>query len=108
MVIGRITIYTCYGYADIPVEVVRKGSRPGTAWVKALNGLEPFTKVSHGGPYQDDTLVISLALIQEVQLAGDPEDEQAIEIPAGLIGSIPHRIADWFPESAYEYQVGRE
>ena len=55
MVVGKITVSTCYGDAEIPVEVLGKGPRPGTAWVRALNGLEPFTKMSHGGPYQDDT-----------------------------------------------------
>lgn len=49
MVVGKITLQTEYGDAEIPVEVLGKGPRPGTAWVRALNGLEPFTKMSHGG-----------------------------------------------------------
>ena len=32
MVVGMITIGTCYGDADIPVELLGKGPRPGTAW----------------------------------------------------------------------------
>ena len=59
MVTGEITVRTCYGDADIPVEIYAKGPRPGTVWVRALNNLAPFTKMSHGGPYQDDTAVWS-------------------------------------------------
>ena len=66
MVVGRITIATCYGDADIPVELLGKGPRPGTAWVKALNGFQPFTKISHGGPYQDDTSIVPLLYVRDV------------------------------------------
>ncbi|MDD5371164.1 MAG: hypothetical protein PHQ40_18945 [Anaerolineaceae bacterium] len=104
MVVGMITIGTCYGDADIPVELLGKGPRPGTAWVKALGGLEPFTKISHGGPYQDDTLVVPLPFVRDVHLEKDsdegPGEEEAIKpnIPA----------PDWFLESAYEDRTYRE
>ena len=39
MIVGMITISTCYGDANIPVELLGNGPRPGTAWVKALDGL---------------------------------------------------------------------
>ncbi len=97
MVVGMITIGTCYGDADIPVELLGKGPRPGTAWVKALGGLQPFTKISHGGPYQDDTLVIQLSLVRDVHLEREPGEglEEVAEEPKIL-------AADWFLETAYE------
>ncbi len=94
MVVGMITIGTCYGDADIPVELLGKGPRPGTAWVKALNGLQPFTKISHGGPYQDDTIVIPLPLVREVHVEIEPGKEP---VEANKI-----LAPDWFLESAYE------
>ena len=100
MVVGRITVGTCYGDADIPVEILGKGPRPGTAWVKALNGLEPFTKISHGGPYQDSTSVVLIPHLRDVHLEAEPEEPIA-EIPVQVPGQlIP--VEDWFLESAYE------
>jgi hypothetical protein len=98
MVVGMITIGTCYGDADIPVELLGKGPRPGTAWVKALGGLQPFTKISHGGPYQDDTIVISLPLVRDIHLEIEPGKEPDEEITEETKILAP----DWFLESAYE------
>ncbi len=107
MVVGTITVGTCYGDAEIPVELLGKGPRPGTAWVKALNGLQPFTKISHGGPYQDDTLVIPLPFVRDVHLERDPEEEpeEIIEEP---VVKVPFPAPDWFLESVYEDRTAGE
>lgn len=99
MVVGEITVSTCYGDAVIAVEILGKGPRPGTVWVKALSGLEPFTKMSHGGPYQDDTAIWSTHHLRNVHIEKNnlqPVDEQ-IEPEAQ-----PVPVPDWFLEMAYE------
>jgi hypothetical protein len=108
MVKAEITISTCYGDAVIPVEVLGKGPRPGTAWVQALNGLAPFTKISHGGPYQGSSSVVRIPNLRDVRIESDADKEQ-IEEPvqeSGIAMQLPtpdQRIpADWFLESAYE------
>jgi hypothetical protein len=98
MVVGMITIGTCYGDADIPVELLEKGPRPDTAWVKALGGLQPFTKISHGGPYQDDTIVIPLPLIRDVHIEREP-GEEPIEEPILKASTL---APDLFLEMDYE------
>ena len=109
MVVGRITIGTCNGNADVPVEILGKGPRPGTAWVKALEGLHPFTKMSHGGPCQDNTALVLVPNLRDVHLEQDVIDEQVEELPEAPIldtsilapdWHIPAQ--DWFLESAYE------
>ncbi len=102
MVVGLITIGTCYGAADIPVELLGKGPRPGTAWVKALGGLQPFTKSSHGGPYQDDTLVVPLLLVRDVHFEKDPEKDLGEEFTKDACVEAPILALDWYLESAYE------
>ena len=116
MVKAEITVGTCYGDVVIPVEVLGKGPRPGTAWVRALNGLEPFTKISHGGPFQDSTSIVLIPHLREVHIEKDPDksieeellQEDGIEVQL-LISekripvedrNIP--VEDWFLESAYE------
>ena len=116
MVKAEITVGTCYGDVVIPVEVLGKGPRPGTAWVRALNGLEPFTKISHGGPFQDSTSIVLIPHLREVHIEKDPDEsieeellqEDGIEVQL-LISekripvedrNIP--VEDWFLESAYE------
>jgi len=108
MVKAKITIGTCYGDADIPVEVLEKGPRPGTAWVRALDGLEPFTKNSHGGPFQDSTSLVLIPHLRDIQIESDP-DEELIEEPAQeneikVQLPVPNQSipSDWFLESAYE------
>ena len=108
MVVGMITIGTCYGDADIPVELLGKGPRPGTVWVKALGDLEPFTKISHGGPYQGNTDLVALASVRDVHL-----EKRADRKSVNLTGSEPEvkepvPVQDWFLESAYESRVGDE
>ncbi len=109
MVVGTITIHTCCGQADIRVELLGKGPRPGTAWVQALDGRQPFTRLSHGGPYQDDTAIIPLPCVREVHLEADPEEkpegepeEEQAEIQEETEPVTPELAPDWFLESAYE------
>lgn len=122
MVVGKITVSTCYGDAEIPVEVRGKGPRSGTAWVTALNGLQPFTKMSHGGPYQDDSAVVQTFNIREVHIVPDdrepsleavqaePVEEAMLIAPEifspsnepDLVGSRKVLAEDWFLEIAYE------
>lgn len=108
MVVGMITIGTCYGDADIPVELLGKGPRPGTAWIKALDGLQPFTKISHGGPYQDDTIVIPLPFVRDVHLEKDPDEGLVEEITKEPVIKVPIPAPDWFLESDYEDRTGVE
>jgi hypothetical protein len=108
MVKAEITVATCYGDATIPVEVLGRGSRPGTARVRALNGLAPFTKMSHGGPYQDDSEMVQLRSLRDVRIE-NAEGGEAIEALAHLEAievEIPEPDrqlpADWFLEALYE------
>jgi len=121
MIKAEITISTCYGEAVIPVEVLGVGPRPGTAWVQALNGLEPFTKISHGGPFQDSSALVSIPRLRNVciktSLAELPREEVATEVPPNETGIA---VEDWFlkqipidstqrPEVAlYENRIGVE
>ena len=99
MVVGEITVSTCYGDAVIAVEILGKGPRPGTAWVKALYGLEPFTKMSHGGPYQDDTAVWHTQHLRNVHI----EEHEAQPVEAQMEMEVqPEPAPDWFMEMAYE------
>ena len=107
MVVGMITIATCYGEADIPVELMGKGPRPGTAWVTALDGLQPFTKISHGGPCQDATIVVPLAFVRDVHLETEP-GEAVVDITEEPVIKAPIPALDWFLESAYEDRIGSE
>lgn len=122
MVVGKITVSSCYGDVEIPVEIRGKGPRPGTAWVTALNGLQPFTKISHGGPYQDDSAVVQTFSIREVHIVSDdgepateamqaePVEETMLIAPEiftpsiepDLVGGRKVLAEDWFLESAYE------
>ena len=79
MVTAKLKIVTCYGEAIIPVEVICKGPRPGTAWVRALNGLEPFTMTSHGGPMQVCQAIIPVPNLHEVHIAANQAGENARE-----------------------------
>lgn len=108
MIKAEITIGTCYGNTVIPVEVLGKGPRPGTAWVRALNGLKPFTKNSHSGPCQDNTSVVLIPHLRDVCIESDP-DEDLVEEPVQENGIGVQFMApdqgipgDWFLESAYE------
>ena len=94
MVVGEITVSTCYGDTPIAVEILGKGPRPGTAWVKALGGLEPFTKMSHGGPYQDDTAVWHTHHLRNVHIENIDAQLETEE--------QPEPAPDWFLEMAYE------
>ena len=92
MVVGKVTISTCYGVTDIPVEILGNGPHPGTTWVKALGGLEPFTKISHGGPYQESTAVVGIPSLREVHLEMDPEEQQGLIEEPVVVVSLPNSI----------------
>lgn len=93
MIIATINIGTICGDQLVPVEVLKNGPRPNTAWVRALGGLQPFLKYSPGGPYQDDTSVVPTPHLRDVHLAEifPAEDRKA-----------PIRPADGFLEESYE------
>jgi len=107
MIKAEITLRTCYGDAIIPVEVFGKGPRPGTAWVRALNGLKPFTKISHGGPCQDSASIVLIPHLRDVRIEEDLNEEKikgptlqnGINVPL----PIPDQRAptDWLLESTY-------
>lgn len=99
MIVGEIKVSTCCGDAVIAVEVLGKGPRPGTAWVKAMGGLEPFTKMSHGGPYQDHTAVWHTHHLRNVHI--EESDAQPVETEME-VETQPEPAPDWFLEMAYE------
>ncbi len=102
MVVATITLTTQLGETQIPVEVLGKGPRAATAWVQALGGLEPFTKMSHGGPVQMATAVVSLPRLQDIHIEEDQTEDKDEELAEETqsVTSIP--APDWFLESAYE------
>lgn len=106
MLKAEIMIGTCYGEAVIAVEVLGLGPRPGTAWVRALHGLEPFTRHSHGGSSQNSTTVVLIPHLQDVRVENDtgkePIDPQllpaGLEVQTCLVDDLPR--ADWTSEIA--------
>jgi hypothetical protein len=104
MIKAEITIGTCYGDAVIPVQVLGKGPRYGTVWVKALNGLQPFTKYSMGGPFQENSSLVSIPNLQDVRVENDFAVTQKEELvqekePQDSQSCVP---VDWYLEGAYE------
>jgi hypothetical protein len=102
MIVATIALTTQLGDTHIPVEVLGKGPRAGTAWVQARNGLTPFPRMSHGGPFQDDIAVISLPRLQEIHIEVDPDEESDEELVEEIPSEIPTIAPDWFLESEYE------
>jgi hypothetical protein len=94
MVKAEITVGTCYGDMVIPVEVLGKGPRPGMAWVRALNGLRPFTKTSHGGPYQDSTSILQIPLLREIHIEKDVNDDRDKGLTQETIIEIQPLVSD--------------
>ena len=82
MIVGNMTVGTPVGEIAVRVELRGSGPRPGTVWIQALDGLKPFTKPSHGGPYQDDTLVVPLQVLREIHMEAGPDEELALLLPA--------------------------
>lgn len=83
MIIATVTISTMTGNHDFPVEVIdafKTSDGRRIAVVKALpvNGkeIEPFTKISHGGPYQSSTENIGVEYLKNVAVA--------VELPVAL------------------------
>ena len=89
MVVANITVSTFTGKVQIAVEVLGKGPYPGTAWVKALNGLQPFTRSTHGGPCQEDSAVVGLLRLREVRIV--------VEYPESIEETMPSAVP-WFEE----------
>jgi hypothetical protein len=106
MITGEINVNSCCGSAMIPVELLDKGPRNGTIWVRARNGLTPFTRYSHGGPFQDTTAICQSVNILNVKVEED--DEQPAEISPEKIDKMGEETGrqinteDWFLEMAYE------
>ncbi len=108
MLIGKITIDTCYGRTRIEVQLCGKGPRPGSVWVKALGGLEPFTKISHGGPYQANVEIVSLEAIEDLHLEASKNQSQSGQASQRREIPNPAFLLDWFLEGAYEDRPGDE
>ena len=85
MLTAQMAVVDLSGRSVITVEILDKGPRPGTAWVRALGGITPFTRYTHGGPSQEDIALVllphlvHLEVIPELQL----EEGQAQPVPAG-------------------------
>lgn len=86
MITAEMSLNTCYGETTIQVEILAKGPRPGTAWVHALHGLEPFTKISHGGAYQDSTALVSLPTLRQVRIQNGSQSDPCQALPDELQG----------------------
>jgi len=108
MIIGTIRIRNCYGDADIQVEILSKGPRPGTTWVKAIGNLEPFTKISHGGPFQASTELVSRTSLKNVHFEKHLDEKPVRDKVGEPEVKKPQRVPAWFLESAYESRVGDE
>ena len=108
MIKAEITIGSCTGETSIAVEILEKGPRPGTVWVCALDGLKPFTKFSHGGPYQDDTTIVLIPSLRDVHIDTESNEtrDQVLLSKIGLCDSdpkLPPPIPlDCFLEGMYE------
>jgi len=92
MLTAQMTIVDLSGRSVITVEILDKGPRPGTAWVRALGGLTPFTRYTHGGPTQEDTALVLLPHLVHLEVI--PEEGQAQPIP---IGSPLLEEITWMP-----------
>ncbi len=97
MITAQMSISTIYGDQLIPVEVLKKGPRPGTAWVRALGDLQPFLKFSPGGPFQDATAVVLIPYLRDVHFEEETAALTILEKESG-----DQRPADWFLEGLYE------
>ena len=110
MVVANITDSTFTGKVEIAVEVLGKGPYPGTAWVKALNGLQPFTRPTHGGPCQEDSAVVGLLRLREVRIV----EEHPASIEKTMSSAVqwfeepqPVFPEDWFHELEDSINLGR-
>ena len=75
MIKAELTLVNGYGEALIPVEVSGTGPRAGTVWVRALNGLRPFTRFSMGGPYQDNSAIVLTHRLKNIHFETNFEPE---------------------------------
>jgi hypothetical protein len=101
MVVANITVSTFTGKVQIAVEVLGKGPYPGTAWVQTLNGLQPFTRQTHGGPCQEDSAVVALLRLCEVRIVEEhPESIEKTISSAVQWFEEPQPVfpEDWFHE----------
>jgi hypothetical protein len=85
MLTAQMTIVDLSGRSVIAVEILDKGPRPGTAWVRALGGITPFTRYTHGGPTQEDTALVLLPHLVHLEVIPElqGEDGQAQPVPIG-------------------------
>jgi hypothetical protein len=75
---AQLSIGDISGRSLIKVEILGNGPRPGTAWVRALGGITPFTRYTHGGPAQERTALVQLPHLENIQ---DESNDQA-PVPA--------------------------
>jgi hypothetical protein len=78
---AQLNIADISGSAVITVEVLKNGPRPGTMWVRALGGLRPFTRYTHGGPAQEVTAVVNLPQLQNLQEESSQPDRELLWTP---------------------------
>lgn len=105
MIQAEITIQTCYGEAIIPVKVLGSGPRPGTAHVQALNGLAPFTRISHGGPYQESRAVVCIPNLRDIHEVPEPAEN----LPDAALSPSPRPAPeDHHLEGTYEDRTFHE
>lgn len=102
MIKANLPISTIYGDTVVPVEVLGSGPRPGTAHVQAMNGMEPFTKFSPGGSYQDHNSVVLIPRLKDVHIEAEPGTKrlEELETDDDTEISIPERClpTEWVTE----------
>lgn len=99
MLTGTIQIHTCYGRTEVGVRILGLGPYPDTLQVQALGGLQPFTKVSPGGPYQDDSALVRTLQVHNIRIAPDPAQDGPQDAAPP---EFPERAPDEHLEASYE------
>ena len=86
MLTAQMAIVDLSGRSVITVEILDKGPRPGTAWVRALGGITPFTRYTHGGPSQEDTALVLLPQLVHLEVIPELQEVegQGESVPAGM------------------------
>lgn len=53
-----VKVSTCYGDVIVPVRLLARADLKDRVWVQSLNGMQPWTRYTSGGPCQTDTAVV--------------------------------------------------